>query len=215
VVREFAAQDARFLVSQGAKVIIIACNTASALAADAVRAAVDVQVFEVVTPAVEAAAKVTKGRVGVIGTRGTIASGVYKQRMAKAAPKAQVFAEACPLFVPLVEEGWANKPEARTIANGYLRPLRLARIDTLILGCTHYPFLRRQIAAAAPGVRLIDPAAATVIAFQKALAADPALAKSLRRGKSRFFVSDRTPRFQELASRWLGHRITLKEIRLG
>ncbi len=212
VVRRFAVQDAEFLIAHGADAIIVACNTASALAIDAVRAAVHVPVFEVVTPAVRKAAAVTKGRVGVIGTRGTIGSGVYAEKMSDAAPKVKVFSGACPLFVPLVEEGWIDHSETAAIARTYLRPLRLRRIDTLILGCTHYPFLKAKIAAAiGPGVRLIDPARETVVDFVRFLDSDPALrAKLIADRTDRFFASDRTDHFARIASRWLGREIALE-----
>lgn len=212
VIRRFAAQDADFLLDRGAKAIIIACNTVSSLAVDAVRErAKDVPVFEVITPAVVAASGLTKGKVGVIGTRGTVASGIHAREMAVAAPGVKVFAQACPLFVPFVEEGWLRRPETASIANEYLRPLRLRRIDTLILGCTHYPFLKPVIAKAAPGARLIDPARETVAAFARHLDAHPELRARLRKGdRHRFYVSDRTSHFAAIASRWLGREIDLQ-----
>ena len=212
VVRRFAVQDAEFLLSKGAEAIIVACNTASAMAIDAIRDKVRVPVFEVVSPAVRAAAAVTKGRVGVIGTRGTVASGVYARKMEKEAPGVKVFAKACPLFVPLVEEGWLRRPETASIAKEYLRQLRLRRIDTLILGCTHYPFLKPEIAKAAPGVRLVDPARETVAGFVRYLGEHPLLERRLARSKaSTFYVSDRTEHFAKIASRWLGRDIKLEK----
>ncbi|HTM68995.1 MAG TPA: glutamate racemase [Candidatus Binatia bacterium] len=216
VIARFAVQDARFLMSQGADAIIVACNTVSALAIDDVRMAVDVPVFEVVSPAVARAAAVTKGKVGVIGTRGTVGSGVYAAMMAAQAPEAKVYAQACPLFVPLVEEGWLRRPEAASIAREYLRPLRSRHIDTLILGCTHYPFLKAQIAAAAgPKVRLVDPARETVADFARFLEEQPLLDRKLRSSKThRFFASDATPHAERIASRWLGRGITLEKATL-
>ena len=216
VIRRFAQQNADFLLSHGAEAIIIACNTVSALAVDEVRKrAGKVPVFEVVTPAVEKAAAVTKGRVGVIGTRGTVASGVYAKKMAETSPKVKLHAQACPLFVPFVEEGWSRRPELASIANEYLRPLRLRRIDTLILGCTHYPFLKPLIAKAAPGVRLVDPAQVTIANFAAYVAAHPELAARLRKnGKHRFFVSDLNPHSAKVASKWLGRDIVLEKARI-
>ncbi|MDD5252112.1 MAG: glutamate racemase [Patescibacteria group bacterium] len=219
-VAEFAVQDARFLMAQGAKVIVIACNTASAVAHDAVRRAVKVPVFEVVSPAVRAAAAITAGRIGVIGTRATIGSGVYEKRLKIAAPKAKVFGQACPLFVPLVEEGWLDQPETLAIAKRYLLPLKLRKIDALILGCTHYPFLKPIVQRAiGPNTRLVDPARETVATLKRYLESKPALLKELhaagRRGvRDRYFVSDVTPNYRLLASRWLGRDIRLKETHL-
>lgn len=211
-IRRFGVEDARFLVSRGAKVIIVACNTVSAVAIDDVRAAVDVPVFDVVTPAVEAAAHVTAGRVGVIGTRGTVASGVYERKMRDVSPATEVLTQACPLFVPLVEEGWHDRPEAESIANAYLAPLRLWQIDTLILGCTHYPFLERAIRKAIGAhVTIVDPAGETVSRFAAYLAAHPDLDAALPSGgTSAFYVSDKTDRFADIASRWLGTEVVLE-----
>lgn len=212
VIRRFAVQDAEFLASKGAKVILVACNTVSAQAIDELRRRISLPIFEVVSPAVRRAAAVTKGRVGVVGTRGTISSGIYAKKMKEIDPSAKVFGEACPLFVPLVEEGWLRRPETASIASAYLRPLRSRKIDTLILGCTHYPFLRGVIAKAAPGARLVDPAKETVADFAAHLAANPALAASLSRSAGhRFYASDRTDHFARIASRWLGRPITLEK----
>jgi glutamate racemase len=216
VIRRFAAQNTDFLLSKGAKAIVIACNTVSALAADVVRAhAKGIPVFEVVTPAVTRAAAITKGRVGIIGTRGTVASGVYASKMAEIAPKVKVYAQAAPLFVPLVEEGWAHSKEAASIAKEYLRPLQLRHIDTLILGCTHYPFLKTCIAKAAPGVRLVDPAQQTVAVVAEYLEANPSFRKTLsKKGRHVFCASDTSEHSQKIASRWLGRDIVLNKVTL-
>ncbi len=211
LIRRYSVEDAEFLMSKGAKMIVVACNTVSAHGVDALKRHVDVPVFEVVTPAVERAADVTRGRVGVIGTRGTVGSGVYERKMRAIAPEAKVYSQACPLFVPLVEEGWAAKPEARSIAREYLRPLRLRKIDTLILGCTHYPFLRPMIReAAGRGVSLVDPARETVRRLASYLAEEPRLDQAVRRGTNAFYVSDRTGHFAALASKWLGRKVIVR-----
>jgi glutamate racemase len=120
------------------------------------------------------------------------------------------------MFVPLVEEGWAARPEARSIAAAYLRPLRARKIDTLILGCTHYPFLRAAIRAALPaGVKIVDPARETAEAFARFLEANPALDAAIgRKGVQRFFVSDKTAHAAAIASRWLGERVELERVTL-
>lgn len=212
VVTRYAIQDAEFLRRRGAKAIVVACNTASSHAIAALRRQFRIPIFDVITPAVAAASHAGE-RIGVIGTRGTTLSGVYPRLLAKVAPDATVAAQACPLFVPLVEEGWARTPEAAMIARTSLHPLRLRRLDTLILGCTHYPFLRSAIRRAiGPGVRLIDPAAETVNHLERMLAADPGLMASLRsRKQPRFFVSDRTPHFAKIAAEWLGRPVRLEE----
>jgi glutamate racemase len=214
VVRRYARQNAEYLVRDGAKVVIVACNTASAVAIDELRATSPVPVFDVVSPAVRAAARVTKGKVGVIGTRGTVASGVYARLMAQEAPGVEVHAAACPLFVPLVEEGWHDRPEARSIATSYLEPLQLHGIDTLILGCTHYPFLEpllREIVG--PEVAIVDPAKETVAAFVAWIAEHPEIALD-RTGTQRYAVSDASGSFAEIAQRWLRRDLALTETRL-
>lgn len=216
-VTRFSLQIAELLISKGADMIIIACNTASAFALDVVQKAhPKIPVLGVIAPAATAALQKTKGRIGVIGTRGTIASGVYQALLEKAA----IYTAACPLFVPLVEEGWARKPEAATIAKTYLNPLRLRRIDTLILGCTHYPLLLPVIRRALPKVVMIDPAKEVVKAFleQRAAAAlqlQQAKGKTSKVGKTTFVVSEITPYFAKIAEEWLGQPVQLTKITLS
>lgn len=216
MVARFALQDAEFLIKQGAEVIVVACNTASAVAVDELRRHIKVPIFEVVSPAVARASKITRGRVGVIGTRGTVASGVYAEKMKQMSPHTRTFAAACPLFVPLVEEGWLRRPETRMIAKEYLSPLRFRHIDALILGCTHYPFIKPVIRKVMGGnVALVDPAKETAALLKWYLTSKPELVRRLyRTGRRRFFVSDRTEQFCRLASRWLGGRIELEEAQL-
>jgi glutamate racemase len=217
LITQYALEDANFLISRGAKLIVVACNTASALATDELRAKLKVPVFEVITPAVDAAVQVTSGKLGVIGTRATVLSRAYEDRLADLAPEVRVTAVACPLFVPLVEEGWHHSAAARTVAKKYLNPLRLRHVDSLILGCTHYPFLRPIIAREmGRKVRLIDPARETVAALKGFLESHPDVARTLARGgQDRFFVSDRTDQFAAIASRWLGRPVKLETFRIG
>jgi len=211
----YSLQDAEFLVSKGAKVIVVACNTASALAIDTLRRKLKVPLFEVVTPAVEQAAAVTLGRVGVIGTRATIESGVYAEKMKLAMPGAKVYGQACPLFVPLVEEGWLKEPETRMVVRKYVSHLKERKIDSLVLGCTHYPFLRSLIARELPHIRLVDPARETVATLKEFLAAHPETDRRMdKRNSRKFFVSDRTGHFSRLAADWLGGPIDLREVKL-
>ncbi|MFA6604230.1 MAG: glutamate racemase [Patescibacteria group bacterium] len=211
----YSLQDAEFLVSKGAKVIVVACNTASALAIATLRRKLKVPLFEVVAPAVERAAAVTRGRVGVIGTRATVESGIYAEKMRLARPRTKVYGQACPLFVPLVEEGWLQEPETRMVVAKYIAPLRKRGIDSLILGCTHYPFLRPLIAKELPDVRLVDPARETAAALKEYLSAHPELDRRMdQRGRRKFFVSDRTGHFSHLAADWLGGPIDLQEVKL-
>jgi glutamate racemase len=153
----------RFLVRHGIDLLVVACNTASAVALPALRAELDVPVIGVVDPGARAAARASRtGRIGVIGTQGTVTSGAYQAAIRRERPGAEVVARACPLFVPLAEEGWTDPADeiVRGVVRRYLAPLRDAGIDTLVLGCTHYPLLERAIAAELPGIALVDSARA-------------------------------------------------------
>ncbi len=167
--KRYASEDVKFLLDHGADSIIVACNSASSAAGESIRAEFpDTPVFDVIQPAVEEAIKVTKGRIGVIGTRATIASGAYERSLREhpfviSHSSLEIFSVSCPLFVPLVEEGWLNDAETKRIVRRYLSPLRRERIDTLILGCTHYPLLAPLIQRyTGKRVKLIDSGAAVV-----------------------------------------------------
>lgn len=158
-VRRYALNATAHLVRHGIKLLVIACNTASAEALDAVTAASPVPVVGVVEPGARAAAASRATRVAVIGTEGTVRSGAYQRELARIAPDLAVVAAACPLFVPLAEEGWGDHPVTDRVAEIYLRPLLSRGVDALILGCTHYPLLRPSLErVAGGGVRLVDSA---------------------------------------------------------
>lgn len=208
---KYALEDTNFLLSRGAKLIIVACNTASSLAREELKKNFpNVPIFEVVRPAVKRAVAVTKKkRIGVIGTYATIGSGIYDRLIKESNPAIQVFTEACPLFVPLVEEGWFDKPETKRIARKYLYPLRLKQIDTLILACTHYPLLKPIIQSKiGRRVKLVDSAEEVVGEVKKFLEDNSGVEKSLVKGSEhKFYVSDLTPRFTSIAEKWLGRKI--------
>jgi glutamate racemase len=216
-VRRYAVQDARFLVEKGAQVIVVACNTASALALESVKRAVKVPVIGVVRPAVAAAINQHQPKqvIGVIGTRGTVNSGIYDRLIKAKLPRAQIRSQACPLFVPLVEEGAVREPETALVAKRCLSSLRWPKVQALILGCTHYPFLKPIIQkTVGANVRLIDPAQATVQALAELLRQDAALGQRLgRRDRHRFYLSDRTDHYTALASRWLGRPVKIMAAR--
>jgi glutamate racemase len=205
----YAINAARFLTArEELSVLVIACNTASAVAVEAVARAVDVPVLGVIAPTAKRAVKLTKsGRIGVIGTRGTILSGAYQRAVAQLRADAEIFAEPCPLFVPLAEEGWIEAKDeiALSVARRYLVPLRDRGIDTLILGCTHYPLLEGPIRAAiGPEVELAD--AADSIAEE--LAAEDRTPKSEGAPIRRYYVTDLPKGFSSVASRFLGAEIS-------
>ncbi len=195
----------------------MACNTASSIVTSAFRANYTVPLFEVISPAVERAlAQTRQGRIGVVGTRATISSDVYAQKIKALRPEAQVFSQACPLLVPLVEEGWLTRPETAMIVKKYLHPLKVRRIDTLILGCTHYPLLAKLIARKmGKRVKLIDSASAVALQIKSFLEKHPQLKGSLaRHDRSAYFVSDLTEQFRSTARQVLKRPIELKLIRL-
>lgn len=215
VIKKYSQEDAEFLIKKGAKIIVIACNTASAVAADDLKKKLSVPVFEVVTPAVEKAVAITKNkRIGVIGTRATINSKIYEKLIHEKNPAIKVFSQAAPLLVPLIEEGWLKKGETKRIIKSYCHPLRMAQIDTLIMACTHYPLLREQIQLKiGRQVKLVDPGEEMVLKLKEFLEKNSEIRESLGKNKDhQFFVSDLTPRFQEIVFQWLGQKIKLKVI---
>ena len=209
-VTAYALQDAALLLERGAKLIVVACNSASAVALEALRARFEAPILGVIEPAVQAAARESRsGEIGVIGTRATVDSGIYQRLMAEARPEARVHVQATPLLVSLVEEDWIAQPETLAIVRRYVEPLRDEGIDTLILACTHYPLLAEVIArAAGPEVTLVDPSLETAAALKALLEGDAALAASLGRGDGgEFYVSDITPHFRRIGSQFLGRDV--------
>ena len=214
VIKKYAFEAAEFLIKHGAKIIVIACNTVSAVAIDDLKKKLKVPVFEVVNPGVSAAVKVTKNkRIGVIGTRATINSKIYEKLINKIDPNVKIFTKPTPLLVSLVEENWIKKPETKMIIKRYLYSLRLKQVDTLILACTHYPFLRKIIQfKIGKKVKIIDPGEEVVKELKNFLSANPKIQKSLVNGsKHRFFVSDLTEKFKNMANTWLGRSIKLEK----
>lgn len=211
-VTRYALQDAQFLLEQGAKLIIVACHTASAVASEELKKRMSVPVFDVVSPAIHKALSVTKNKhLGVIGTAATIASGIYQRRLKEVDGDLKLVTQACPLFVPLVEERWQKKPETKRIAQRYLYPLKLKQIDTLILACTHYPLMRDIIQQkVGKRVKLVDPAAEVVEEVKRYLAVHPEIEKALDRGpEHKFYVSDITDKTRQTAKDWLERPVRL------
>ncbi|MEZ4396185.1 MAG: glutamate racemase [Candidatus Krumholzibacteriia bacterium] len=208
-VRRFARQNSRFLMEKDIKALVVACNTASALALDALAAELPVPVLGVIEPGAEAAAAATRsGIVGVIGTPATVSSGAYAAALRARRGGLSVESQACPLFVPLVEEGWLEHPATRLVAEEYLAPLRDAGVDTLVLGCTHYPLLAPLLGAVmGEGVRLVDSAAETARALAALLAERGLLAPEDGPGALDCFVSDLPLRFRQVGELFLGRRI--------
>ena len=197
-VARYSLRAGLFLLEYGIKLLVVACNTASATALPILEHALTVPVVGVVEPGARTAATHSRGRIGVIGTEATVGSGAYGRALARYSPGSEVIARACPLFVPLAEEGWFDHPVTREVARIYLSPLAEARIDTLILGCTHYPPLRAAISTAVgTSVTLVDSGEAVAEAVEKQLAERAAFAGS--NGEIRLMVTDSAARFSRIA----------------
>ncbi len=214
---KYAIEDAEILIQRGAQVLVVGCNTASSVATDTLRERFDVPIFEVISPAVHmAASRPNKRRVGIIGTRATVNSGVYEDKIKALRPDIEVFAAPCPLLVPLVEEGWLKKAETRRIVKKYLHPLKLKQIDMLILGCTHYPLLKEIIQVKiGKRVKIIDSSEALSTSVKDFLLNNPHTADNLKKdGNCQFYVSDVTEHMRKLAGKILKRIGKLEHIRL-
>ncbi len=207
-VSTYAVQCADFLTKHNVKLIVVACNTVSAVALEILRAHVSVPVIGMIEPAAQRAVELTNtGNIGVIGTRATIASQAYDRAIRKYAGDTfvQVFSRPCPLFVPLVEEGWTDTPATRLIVEEYVRPLAENNIDTLVLGCTHYPLLAPVLKSALPGVELVDCGAAAARVAAAALLSSNT--EHTTHSAVSLFVTDTTPAFTQISSRFLGTNV--------
>ncbi len=208
-VTHYSLQIARYLAGRNVDAVIVACNTASAYAMDVLKDALDIPCFGVVAPGAKAAVEATRNRVvGVLGTRGTIISGAYQKAIADLDPEIEVVATPCPLFVPLVEEGWLTDPITQEIAIRYLQPHLEARVDTLVLGCTHYPMLKRVISMVmGEEIRLIDSAEETVHKVKDHLQ-ERKIVDDSAPGQDLFEVTDSPKRFAEVGRIFLEREIT-------
>ena len=199
---KYSRQIARFLIGKGVKAIVIACNTASAFALETLQREISVPVIGVVKPGARTAAAVSQnGRIGIIGTEGTIRSGLYGAYIREIRPEVEVLGRACPLFVPLVEEGLCDDEVTYLMARRYLQPLLDAAVDTIVLGCTHYPLLRGVVGEiAGEGVTLVNPAYETARELRELLATDDLLADGTVAAEHRFYVSDGAEQFRAFAN---------------
>jgi glutamate racemase len=212
-VTRFSKEIVRYLLRYKVKLVIVACNTASSLSLEALRHSFSVPIVSVITPGVEEALRVsTSGRIGVIGTDATVASNAYKKQIKRIDKQASVFQRSCPLFVPLVENRWLKDDITVRVAQRYLLPLLRKKIDTLILGCTHYPLLKDVIQRiAGRGVTLVDSSTA-VADYTKKLLASEGLTGAARRHSVKFFVSDDTRHFVRLAKVFLRENINAQKV---
>lgn len=214
-VTRFTREAAQFLIRRNIKALIVACNSASAVALPALQRDQELPVMGVIQPGAKAAARATRRkRVGVLGTPATIGSGAYEAALAALDPGIEVKGRACPLFVPLAEEGWIDGPVPEEVARVYLQPLLEWGADTLVLGCTHYPLLKETLQkVAGPEVTLVDTAIETVSEVRALLAARDLLASSGAPPSHEFFVSDVPAQFRAVGERFLGQAIeTLRRV---
>jgi glutamate racemase len=214
VVTRYSLKNAQFLLERGVKVLVVACNTATAVALPALQAALPIPVVGVISPGARAALGRTRGGgVGIIGTPGTIRSGAYQRELEAADPRVRVKARACPLFVPLAEEGWTTGDVPLLVAREYLSEFAHDGVDTLVLGCTHYPLLKGVIAeVVGPRVSLVDSAEATAEAVAALLAERGGLALAGQAGPTHaYYVTDVPERFVEVGARFLGRPIPAAE----
>ncbi len=215
-VERYAIENSLFLASRGIKMLVVACNTASALALPAIRKAVKIDVVGVIGPGGRKAVEITRDkphpRIAVIATEATVASNAYVDAIRRVAGDAEVLQAACPLFVPLAEENWVNEPETLPIAKRYLEGIAEFAPDVLVLGCTHYPILRDVIArVVGPDVRLVDSGEATADEVAKLLehrdlsnTSRPIGQRRLCDDLDHFYVTDAAERFARVAERFLG-----------
>ncbi len=208
-VTEYAKEITEFLLRKNVKLIVVACNTVSSVAIDFLKSHYDVPIIGMIEPGAKMAADYAANKkVGVIGTYATINNHAYKKKLKELSNEFEVFEKACPLFVPLAEEGMTNHPATKLIAEEYLSELKEKKLDALILGCTHYPILISPIREAiGEGIKLIDSGVAAAIEVEKHLAGRGVLNDSNNLGSLEFYVSDIQTKFKEVAGLFLGSSI--------
>ena len=205
---EYAIQDTKFLLEKNVKMIIVACNTVSSVAIEHLRKEFKIPIIGMIDPGSEAALRATKNkRIGVIGTNATINNRAYSSRLKDLDENLLIFEKACPLFVPLAEEGWLDHNATRLVAEEYLRELTESKIDTLILGCTHYPILSETIRNVAGKVKLIDSGIAAAKLVEQYLEGRGLKNTSHQLGYHEYYVSDIPQKFKDIAERFLGNKI--------
>ncbi|MBN1688504.1 MAG: glutamate racemase [Candidatus Omnitrophica bacterium] len=210
----FSIQNTLFLLKHKVKALVIACNSSTSAAANFLRRHFNVPIVDVVQPAAEVACRSTRsGRIGVIATSATIGSRVYEKALKKRNPKVKVFGEACPLFVPLVEEGWLEGKITHDVLDAYLRKLKKKKIDVLILGCTHYPLLKKSIQKVMGSrVRLVDSMAPTVQQLAQLFDRRDLHAAKKQKGLLKIYVSDKPGNFVKVGESFLGEKMNFVEV---
>lgn len=214
-VRRYSREIGAYLHGEQVKAIVVACNTATAHGLAALRAELPIPVLGVIEPGARAAvASAPAGQIGVLGTAGTIRSGAYERAIREIAPAARIVSQACPLFVPLIEEGWVDHEATRLVVREYLAPLEAAHVEAVVLGCTHYPHIAALITeAVGAGVRLVDSARETAAELERVLARHRIAAPAGSEPRHRFVASDDPAQFLRLGERFLGQPIESVEVR--
>jgi len=207
-VLRYSFENSDFLIQKGVKIVVVACNTSTAIALEALKESLSIPVVGVIEPGVKRALEKTSSkRIGVIGTEATIQSGAYTRALKALDPGVEVYSRSCPLFVPLVEEGWLDHPVVNMTVESYLGSLKQSGIDTLILGCTHYPLLKKAIRKfMGRGVELVDSAEETAKAVG-AILRQRSLGRARGKGSASFFVTDVPDRFVKVGRRFLGEKV--------
>ena len=207
---EYAIQDTHFLIKKNVKLIIVACNTVSSVALNRLREIFEIPIIGMIDPGAKLALENTKnGKIGVIGTNATINNKAYSEKLKQLNSKIQVFEKACPLFVPIAEEGWLNHPATKLIAKEYLQDFIDNWVDTLVLGCTHYPLLADTIQEiVGEKVTLIDSGFAASLQVENHLKGRGIRNDSVQLGQKEFYVSDLPDKFKSVAERFLGSELT-------
>lgn len=208
-IEKFSLQICRFLESKGVKAIIIACNTASAYALEKIKDNFNIPVLGVISPGSRMAVSSTKNnRIGIIGTEGTVSSGAYSKKINEMKRDIEIFSTPCPLFVPIVEEGWSEKEASYMIAKEYLDYMKESKVDTLVMGCTHYPLLNNVVQnIMGDSVKLINPARETAIELKETLCNLNIESSKEKKGVYNFYVSDNSKRFVKVGETFLRRRI--------
>ena len=210
----YSHSNTEFLISKGIKLLVVACNTASSVSLPSLKNEFDIPVIGVIEPGARKAASVTNtGKIGVIGTPSTINSSAYKQAIENINSEIEVFSKACPLFVPLADEGWTEGEITERIAEQYLNPIKDTGIDVLVLGCTHYPLLKQTIRKVMGNqITLVDSAQETASQIKDILSKENLLNKNNSQSKREFYLTDISDTFLSVAGRFLGEKIAKIEM---
>ena len=217
IIKKYAKQDLEFLLSRGSKIVIIACHTVSAIAGEYLRQKYpDTPIFDVVRPGLDQAIQITRNnKIGIIGTENTVKSKAHEKYLKTINKDVKVFYQACPLLVPLAEEGWLKRQETRRIIRHYLKSLKKNKIDTLVLACNHYPLLANVISQiAGKSVKVIDPAHEVARQMKDYFKNNSAIAEKLAKNgqQHEFYASDVSDKFRNISKKVLGREISIKQV---